>query len=176
MILLQYYHTKLLLYYICMFTYCQSFQRTSTFNIFKSQFVLCNNCEEQRRDLSHNKLHSNYKYYQSVKGAISSHFLFIYRAKTCSASLNSKISYLTLYLGIETISMGWMDMDWHLKTVSPTFSSLILCLKNPPHPRKKKYNYIYIIMVSAPDKICFISSRQLYTSINFCVWVLKGAK
>ena len=37
-----------------MFTYCQSFQRTSTFNIFKSQFVLCNNCEEQRRDLSDN--------------------------------------------------------------------------------------------------------------------------
>ena len=158
-----------------MFTYCQSFQRTSTFNIFKSQFVLCNNCEEQRRDLSHNKLHSNYKYYLSVKGAISRHLLFIYRAKTCSASLNSKISYLTLYLGIETISMQWMDMDWNLKTVSPTFSSLIICLKKSPPPPHKKYIYIYIIMVSAPDKICFISSWQLYTSINFCVWVLKGA-
>ena len=101
-----------------MFTYCQSFQRTSTFNIFKSQFILCNNCEEQRKDLSHNKLHSNYKYYQAVKGAISRHLLFIYRAKTCSASLNSKklilvqFSYLTLYLGTETInSMRWMDMD-----------------------------------------------------------------
>ena len=61
-----------------MFTYRQSFQQTSTLNIFKSQFILCNNWEEQRKDLSHNKLHSNYKhYYQAVKGAISRHLLLI---------------------------------------------------------------------------------------------------
>ena len=89
-ILLHYYRNKLLLYYICMFTYRQSFQQTSTLNIFKSQFILWNNWEEQRKDLSHNKLHSNYKYYQAVKGAIFRHLLFTYRAKTCSASLNSK--------------------------------------------------------------------------------------
>ena len=168
MILLHYYHTKLLLYYI---KYVCS--------------LTANHSNGHPLSISSNR---NLSYAITVKSkggiyhtinctAISSHLLFIYRAKTCSASLNSKISYLTLYLGIETISMQWMDMDWNLKTVSPTFSSLILCLKNPPHPRKKKkYIYIYIIMVSAPDKICFISSWQLYTSINFCVWVLKGAK
>ena len=54
-----------------------------------------------------------------------------------------QFSYLTLYLGTETVSMQWMDMDWNLKTVSPTFSSLIICLKKSPPPPHKKNIYIY---------------------------------
>ena len=72
-----------------------------------------------------------------------------------------QFSYLTLYLGIETISMRWMDMDWNLKTVSPTFSTLILCLKNPPTPAPLHQNiyiyiYIYILLWLVPQ-IKFVS-------------------
>ena len=39
-----------------------------------------------------------------------------------------QFSYLTLYLGIETVSMGWVDMDYNVEKVTKI---------HPPPPLKK---------------------------------------
>ena len=73
-----------------MYTYCHSIPQTSHFHDFRSQFLQRSNYAGLRKDLSHNKLHSdNYKLSDLRPYLTSFYYLFI-KLKNVFASLNSK--------------------------------------------------------------------------------------
>ena len=84
---------------------------------------------------------------------------------------NSKLCYLRLYFGIETVScrlstrMARMDMDWDdLKKLGKLFQFLMLCLRTSP----KKISCSVL-----PGETCyFLSFSKAKTCLPFS-WILK---